>query len=218
MRVLVEGVRHFYGRRREHVALEVARLALDSGAHACVVGRSGSGKTTLLNVLAGVLVPSIGRVQVGDTELSTLSEPERDVLRARSIGCVFQTFNLLEQLSALENLTLAQRFAGIAAEPARRRALELLEQLGIADRESARPSELSLGEQQRLAIARAVSKGPGLVLADEPTASLDDDSARAALDLLLACQGSSTLVIATHDARVIERFSRVTSMAELRHG
>jgi ABC-type lipoprotein export system ATPase subunit len=115
----------------------------------------------------------------------------------------------------LENLTLAQRFAGVAAEPARRRARELLGLLGLAARESARPSEPSLGEQQRLAIARAVSKGPGLVLADEPTASLDDDSARAALDLLFACSGGGTLVVATHDARVIERFSRVTTMAEL---
>ena len=107
------------------------------------------------------------------------------------------------------------RFGGIAPEPARRRARELLAELGLAERENARPSELSLGEQQRLAIARAVSKRPSLVLADEPTASLDDENARAALDLLLSSAAGSTLVVATHDARVIERFARVTTMADL---
>jgi ABC-type lipoprotein export system ATPase subunit len=215
VKVLIEGVRHTYRGAQQRPALDVARLAIDSGERVCLVGRSGSGKTTLLNVLAGVLVPSSGRVHLGELDVSTTSEPQRDALRARSIGCVFQTFNLLEQLSALENLTLAQRFAGIAAGPARRRGRELLEQLGLGDRESSRPSELSLGEQQRLAIARAVSKRPSLVLADEPTASLDDDSARAALDLLLASASGGTLVVATHDPRVIERFARVTTMAEL---
>jgi putative ABC transport system ATP-binding protein len=218
MNVSLEDVRHCYPGREQRAALSVAGLALDSGERLCVVGRSGSGKTTLLNVLAGVLVPTAGRVRLGDVELSALNEPDRDAFRGRSIGCVFQTFNLLDQLSALENLTLAQRFGGIAPGPARRRALELLAELGLGGREDARPSELSLGEQQRLAIARAVSKRPRLVLADEPTASLDDASARAVLDLLLSSAAASTLVVATHDARVIERFSRVTSMDELSSG
>ena len=215
MNVSVEGVRHSYSGSERRAALSVPRLAIGSGERMCLVGRSGSGKTTLLNVLAGVLVPTAGRVHLGEVELSALSEPARDAFRGRSIGCVFQTFNLLDQLSALENLTLAQRFGGIAPEPARRRARELLAELGLAERENARPSELSLGEQQRLAIARAVSKRPSLVLADEPTASLDDENARAALDLLLSSAAGSTLVVATHDARVIERFARVTTMADL---
>jgi ABC-type lipoprotein export system ATPase subunit len=215
MRVSVEGVRHAYRGAQSRAALTVGQLVIGSGERVCIVGRSGSGKTTLLNVLAGVLAPSAGRVHLGEVELSTLNEPERDALRARSIGCVFQTFNLLEQLSALENLTLAQRFAGIRAEAARQRAGELLAELGLGGREGARPSELSLGEQQRLAIARAVSKRPSLVLADEPTASLDDDNARAALDLLLPSAASGTLIVATHDSRVIERFRRVVTMDEL---
>lgn len=215
MNVSLENVRHSYAGPQRRTALDVARLVLGSGERLCLVGRSGSGKTTLLNVLAGVLVPTAGRVRLGEVELSALSEPERDAFRGRSIGCVFQSFNLLDQLSALENLTLAQRFGGIAPGPARRRALELLAELGLEGREGARPSELSLGEQQRLAIARAVSKRPSLVLADEPTASLDDESARAALDLLLSSAAASTLVVATHDARVIERFAQVTTMDEL---
>lgn len=181
----------------------------------CLVGRSGSGKSTLLNVLSGVLVPTSGRVNLGGIELFSLSEPARDALRSRSIGCVFQTFNLLAGLSALENLTLAQRFAGIPASAARRRALELLEQLGLAERAAALPGELSVGEQQRVAIARAVSKSPGLVLADEPTASLDDDNAAAAIDLLLQACARSTLVVVTHDPRLIRRFPAPTDMAEL---
>jgi ABC-type lipoprotein export system ATPase subunit len=193
----------------------VRQLAIDSGAHVCLVGRSGSGKTTLLNVLCGVLVPTAGRVVLGGTDLFALSEAARDALRSRSIGCVFQTFNLLPGLSALENLTLAQRFAGISSQAARRRAEELLELLGLRERAAALPSELSVGEQQRVAIARAVSKSPALVLADEPTASLDDDNASAAIDLLLETCARSTLVVVTHDPRVIRRFPEPTDMAEL---
>jgi putative ABC transport system ATP-binding protein len=196
-------------------ALRVRELSLAEDSHVCLVGSSGSGKTTLLNVLAGVLVPSAGQVRLGDTDLFALSEPARDHFRARHIGCVFQTLNLLQGLSALENLTLAQHFAGIPEAQAKARARELLEQLGLGDRADARPSQLSLGEQQRVAIARAVSKRPALVLADEPTASLDDDNARAAIDLLLDTCKASTLIVASHDARLIERFSDVRPLASL---
>ena len=214
MNVLVQDLAHSYGAERRR-AVSVQRLELRSGAQLCLVGRSGVGKTTLLNVLCGVLVPTSGRVVLGDTELFALDEARRDALRARSIGCVFQTFNLMDGLSALENLTLAQRFAGVAAAAARRRARELLDALGLADKAEAFPPQLSVGEQQRLAIARAVSKAPGLVLADEPTASLDDESADAAMDLLLDSCRASTLVVVTHDARVMRRFAVVTQMAEL---
>jgi putative ABC transport system ATP-binding protein len=216
VKVVLENVAHAYGSPagRRH-ALSVRELHVDSGAHVCLVGRSGSGKTTLLNILSGVLVPTSGRVSVGEVDLFSLNEPQRDALRARSIGCVFQTFNLLPGLSALENLTLAQRFAGIQAQAARRRALELLELLGLGDRADALPGELSVGEQQRVAIARAVSKSPGLVLADEPTASLDDANADAAIELLLGTCAQSTLVVVTHDPRLIRRFPTPTDMAEL---
>jgi ABC-type lipoprotein export system ATPase subunit len=213
--VSVEALSHVYSARHERPALRVHRLEVESGAHRCLVGRSGSGKTTLLNILCGVLVPTSGSVRLGDVDLFGLKEAERDALRSRSIGCVFQTFNLLDGLSAHENLTLGQRFAGIPQAKARARADELLELLGLADRASARPPELSVGEQQRLAIARAVSKAPSLVLADEPTASLDDENAALAIDLLLETCKGSTLLVVTHDARVIERFGSAQDMAEL---
>jgi putative ABC transport system ATP-binding protein len=216
LKVELQDVRHVY---RSHSgprdALRIAELQIESGAHTCLVGRSGSGKTTLLNVLCGVLAPTSGRVVLGGTDLFALSEPARDALRSRSIGCVFQTFNLLGGLSALENLTLAQRFAGISAQQARRRADELLELLGLRDRAGALPSELSVGEQQRVAIARAVSKSPGLVLADEPTASLDDDNAALAIELLFETCARSTLVVVTHDPRLIRRFPAAIDMAAL---
>jgi putative ABC transport system ATP-binding protein len=216
VKVSIEDLTHTYASGAERrTALEVRRLAVTRGSHLCLVGRSGSGKTTLLNVLCGVLLPTRGRVLLDDTDLFSLSEPARDALRAHSIGCIFQTFNLLDGLTALENLTLAQRFAGISAVQARRRADELLELLGLGDRAGARPRELSVGEQQRVAIARAVSKSPGLVLADEPTASLDDANADAAIELLLATCATSTLVVVSHDARLIRRFAVTRNMSEL---
>jgi putative ABC transport system ATP-binding protein len=214
LKLSVQGLEHIYP-GSAGAAVCVGRLDVESRGKVCLVGSSGSGKTTLLHIVAGILVPSSGRVTLGETDVFGLSEVERDGWRARHVGCVFQTFNLLQSLSALENLTLAQRFAGIAAEAARRRAFELLEQLKLADRAHARPAQLSAGEQQRVAIARALSKAPALVLADEPTASLDDENAAAALDLLLATSAESTLLVASHDARLIARFESVQPLVSL---
>jgi putative ABC transport system ATP-binding protein len=216
LKIAIEDLAHVYGRAdRQRPVLEVSRLSIDSGAHLCIVGRSGSGKTTLLNILCGVLRPTRGRVYLGDIDLFGLGESARDALRARRIGCVFQALELLDGLTALENLTLAQRFAGISGERARRRAEELLERVGLRDKAGARAAELSVGEQQRVAIARAVSKAPGLVLADEPTASLDDESAQAAADLLIETCRERTLIVASHDARLIRRFASTADMAHV---
>ncbi|MEO8181404.1 MAG: ABC transporter ATP-binding protein [Deltaproteobacteria bacterium] len=219
MKVGLQRLRHSYGPRATgRAALAIDALQVEPESALCLVGSSGSGKTTLLNILAGVLVPSSGQVQIAEQDLFALSEADRDRFRARHIGCVFQTLNLLQGLSVLENLTLAQRFAGIGATEALRKGRELLEQLGLAERARARPAQLSLGEQQRVAIARAVCKSPGLVLADEPTASLDDQNAQAAVELLLQSCQHSTLIVASHDARVIGRFERVVSLAQLASG
>lgn len=214
MKVIIRGLAHGYSSAAGlRPVLQVPELAVESQGRLCVIGGSGSGKSTLLNIIAGILVPTSGSVRLDDRDICRASEVERDRLRSRAIGCVFQTFNLLQGLSALENLTLAQRFAGITAPRARQRALELLARVGLSDRASARPSELSVGEQQRVAIARAVSKEPALVLADEPTANLDDANAEAAADLLLSAASKSTLIVATHDARLMARFESVWSLA-----
>ncbi len=209
---------HSYGPHAGRAALAISALDVASCSQLCVVGSSGSGKSTLLSILAGVLVPTSGQVLLDGQELFERSEVERDRFRARHIGCVFQTLNLLQGLSVLENLTLAQRFAGIQPALARRQALELLDRLGLAERAGARPAQLSLGEQQRVAIARAVCKRPALVLADEPTASLDDQNARAAVELLREQCSRSTLLVASHDQRLLERFENVLPLPQLAPG
>jgi ABC-type lipoprotein export system ATPase subunit len=214
--VEIRALLHCYDRSAQaRPAVKVAALSVASGSRLCLVGGSGSGKSTLLHIIAGLVVPTSGAVWLDALDVFSLGEAERDRLRARRIGCVFQTFNLLQGLSALENLTLAQRFAGTPSGPARARALDLLERLGLGSRAAARPSELSVGEQQRVAIARAVSNTPGLVLADEPTASLDDENAAAAIELLLDACRESTLIVATHDPRLASRLSTVRPMREL---
>lgn len=215
MDVSLRNLRHSYGPHGLRAALAISTLDVPSRSQLCLVGGSGSGKSTLLHILAGVLVPSSGQVLLDGRPPFALSEVERDRFRARHIGCVFQTLNLLQGLSVLENLLLAQRFAGIAPQEAQRQALGLLERLGLAERAGARPAQLSLGEQQRVAIARAVCKAPALVLADEPTASLDDHNARAVIDLLVESCMESTLIVASHDQRLVERFQTVLPMAGL---
>jgi ABC-type lipoprotein export system ATPase subunit len=216
--VCLRNLRHSYGPHGLRAALAISSLDVASRSQLCLVGSSGSGKSTLLNILAGVLVPTSGQVLLGAQDLFALSEVERDRFRARHIGCVFQSLNLLQGLSVLENLLLAQRFAGIQVARARRQARELLERLGLAERAHARPTQLSLGEQQRVAIARAVCKQPALVLADEPTASLDDGNASAAIDLLLETCRQSTLLVASHDQRLLDRFQNVVALAGLAPG
>jgi len=196
--------------------LDVARLELPAGEPLCVVGRSGCGKTTLLNTLAGIVVPTDGRVRFGDTDIVRLSEARRDRFRAEHIGYVFQSFNLLQGLSAHENVALAHRFAGGSRAEASARADQLLERMELSRRRHALPAALSAGEQQRVAIARAVVSRPQLLLADEPTANLDARSSRAVLTLLeeVAAEQQSTLLVVTHDPRVRRRYQRVMSMSE----
>lgn len=192
----------------------VNQFVVKSGEHRCLVGKSGAGKTTLFNVISGILTPTRGEVKLGDTSLHELSESERDRFRAREIGVVFQTSNLLQGLTLLENLTLAQHFAGQKGESARRASMGLLERLGLEARCGDKPRQLSVGELQRVGIARAICKNPSLVLADEPTASLDDETAAAAIELLLQeCQGR-TLIVASHDSRLIDRFEGSVSALE----
>jgi putative ABC transport system ATP-binding protein len=194
--------------------LDVASLTLAEGAQAALRGRSGSGKTTLLNLIAGVLRADEGRIVVAGFEMTALSEAERDRVRAEHLGYVFQTFNLLQGLTALENVLLPMMLRGA---PDRARATGLLERVGMRERLSYRPRQLSVGQQQRVAVARALANRPKLVLADEPTGNLDEQHADEALRLLrdVCRENGAALLVVTHDARVLGQFERVLDLKDL---
>jgi ABC-type lipoprotein export system ATPase subunit len=198
--------------------LDLEHLALPAGSLTVLRGRSGSGKTTLLNIIAGVSLPTSGTIRVGDTDPVTLSEARRDRFRAEQVGYVFQTFNLLSALSAVENVMLAMMFAHtIPRRLQRSRAVDLLARLGLAERLAHKPAQLSRGEQQRVAIARALANSPPLILADEPCASLDASTADEVLAIFLAVcrQDEKTSLLVSHDEAALGAADRVIDMAEL---
>ncbi len=196
--------------------LREASAEFAPGEVVAVRGRSGSGKSTLLNLLAGIDLPSAGDVWVDGVCLSRLSARDRTLFRRDHLGFVFQFFNLIPTLTALENVRLPAELAGADPGAVEGRARELLAQVGLADRAADFPDRLSGGEQQRVAIARALVAGPRLLLADEPTGNLDDLTARAVMDLLerLARADERTLVIATHSAQVAARADCVYAIEE----
>ena len=199
-RLRAVGLRVQHGRE---VTLAYPDLDLAPGAQLAVTGPSGTGKTTLLHVLAGLLTPQSGEVFSGDFSVTGASAAGRDLFRRRSVGYVFQDFHLMPGLSALENVELGLRVAG-TANP-RALAERALARLDLAHRRHHRPAQLSTGERQRVAVARAVAHGPGLLLVDEPTAHLDRNRAGAALDLLqgTASELGATLIVVTHDPLVV---------------
>jgi putative ABC transport system ATP-binding protein len=194
--------------------LDVKELRLAEGAQVALRGRSGSGKTTLLNLIAGVLRADEGRITVAGEEITALPEGGRDRVRARCLGYVFQTFNLLQGLTALENVMLPMMLRGT---PDRARAAALLERVGMKDRLDYRPRQLSVGQQQRVAIARALANRPSLVLADEPTGNLDEQHAGEALRLLrdVCRENGAALLVVSHDTRVLGQFERVLELSDL---
>lgn len=200
------------GSRRQ--VLSVASFTLRTGEQLALRGPSGCGKSTLLHLVCGLQVPDSGSILLEGEELCRLGEAERDKLRAARIGLVFQTCNLLQGCTALENVRLGAAFAGGAPEG---RAEELLRRVGLAGYENHFPRQLSLGQQQRVAVARALVKKPSLVLADEPTASSDDEHAAAVLDLLRegCAETGASLLLASHDARALSRFERVLDFSAL---
>lgn len=198
----VEGLEQAYAGR---TVLSLAAWSLPPRGRCAVVGPSGAGKTTLLAVLAALLRPTRGSVRVGEDEITALPAAALDRWRARRVGVVMQVPHLLAPFTALENVTAAQYLAGEPQDPGRAR--RLLEMLGVGHRAAARTHQMSRGEQQRVAIARAVVNRPALLLADEPTANLDDASCDAVLGLFEAVAEDAILVVATHDARVKARFA-----------
>ena len=197
-----------------NTVLDVPELSIGDGEHVALEGASGSGKTTLLHIVAGILTPDSGSVSLAGHELSSLSESKVDRVRAEHIGYVFQTFNLLQGYTALENVLLGMAF-GDGQDT--RRAQELLDRVGIADKANHLPGQLSVGQQQRVAIARAVANRPSLLLADEPTGNLDADMAQQALTLLReACEEvGAAILLVSHDPAVLGVFDQRRSLADI---
>lgn len=183
-------------------------LMLDKGGQMLLTGPSGSGKTTLLHMIAGLLLPSGGEIYFDGARIDNMPEKERDLWRARNIGYVFQKLNLIEALTAKENILLAGYFAGGNMAELKKRAAMLLERVGLANKKDTLPGKLSIGEQQRIAVVRAVINKPVLLLADEPTASLDAENSRIVLGLLrgLCSENGTALILSTHDESVKEQF------------
>jgi len=179
--------------------------SLPAGQTVLVDGPSGAGKSTLMNLISGLMLPDEGRVLVGEVEVSALSESARDAFRAARVGYVFQTFNLISALTVRENLTMPPLLSAGNRRVSVKEATDILESFGLGGHLDKRPYQLSVGQRQRVAVARALSQRPALLLADEPTASLDNDSARAVLEAVISLKRQgATLVMATHDPLVKE--------------
>jgi ABC-type lipoprotein export system ATPase subunit len=197
-----------------HCVVDVKSFTLEEKAQIALEGESGSGKTTLLNLIAGILKPDSGTIRIAGREMSALSEPQRDRLRATTIGYVFQTFNLLQGYTCLENVLLGMSF-GPGAD--RAFAKELLERVGLGNRLKHYPRQLSTGQQQRVAVARAMANRPKLVLADEPTGNLDHKNAADALALIrTACrENGAALLLVSHDRDVLKQFETVQALDQI---
>jgi len=196
-------------------ALDEVSLSIEPGEFVAITGPSGSGKSTLANVISGLDRVSSGRVIVNDRDLSTLSDREISRFRNKSIGFIFQSFNLKTDSTALENVALPLIFAKMNPRDRKARASECLAQVGLSDRANHRPSQLSGGQRQRVAIARALATKPALLVADEPTGNLDSERGREILQLLQDLNGQGiTLLVITHDDSVATRANRVIEVRD----
>jgi putative ABC transport system ATP-binding protein len=208
--IQVRGVSKVYWRGSDKVAvLDNLDLNIPNGAFEALMGPSGSGKTTLLNLIAGLDVPSGGSVRVADAEISRMSEAERTKWRSRNIGFVFQTYNLLPVLTALQNVEMPLLLTNLTGAERKKRAETALKVVGLADRANHKPGELSGGQAQRVTIARAIVNDPKIIVADEPTGDLDRENANDILNLLekLNKEFKKTIVMVTHDPAAAERAS-----------
>lgn len=194
--------------------VDVRSFTLELAQQIALKGESGSGKTTFLNLIAGILQADEGRINIDGEEMTALSEAERDAKRAKKIGYVFQTFNLLQGFTALENVLLGMAF-GMGSD--QKYAEKLLERVGLADRKDYKPKQLSVGQQQRVAVARALANRPKLVLADEPTGNLDRKRAFESLELIreICNENETALLLVSHDHEILSKFETVENLANI---
>ena len=206
----MQDVSKLYKHRRSPVAaLDGANVTIQKGDFVSLVGPSGSGKSTLLLMLGGMLSPTSGKVLLNGVSMYEMSSDQRAALRKTSMGLVFQTFNLVPYLTALENVKLPLYLAGVKPEEQDGRAIELLERVGLGNRVDHKPSELSIGQQQRVALARMLANDPQVILADEPTGNLDPETASQMMDYLEQFnREGKTIIMVTHDPRAAARARR----------
>ena len=210
--LLVEGVRKYFYMGSEVIkALDGVDLAVKRGEYVSIMGPSGSGKTTFFNVVGGLEKPTAGQVYIDRTDISKLDAYELAWLRCRKIGYVFQTFNLVPIMTALQNVTLPMIFAGLDMKTRNDRAVQLLDMVGLSDRLHHKPTELSGGQQQRVAIARAFANSPAIVLADEPTGNLDLKTGLHIIELMIRMNRELgvTILCNTHDLKIIDASDRI---------
>jgi putative ABC transport system ATP-binding protein len=210
--VRVSGVtKRFRLGKIEVQALKGVDLRIDRGEYLSIMGPSGSGKSTLFNMIGGLDKPSTGKVFIDEVDIAQLDAYELAWLRCRKIGYIFQTFNIIQVMTALENVTLPMIFAGVANDAAVQKGMKLLEQVGLGDRHSHKPFEMSGGQQQRVAIARALANDPAIILADEPTGNLDLTTGEEIIALLkrLSQERGVTVISATHDFKMLNVSDRV---------
>jgi len=215
--ILKQLSRSFHEGGRVHRVLDQAEARIEKGASVAVVGRSGSGKSTLLNVISGIDHADSGTVEFDGRDITALVEPARTLFRRRHVGSVYQFFNLVPTLDVEENVRLALELNGVRGTAARERSVAMLNEVGLGDRLHSAVDQLSGGEQQRVAIARALVHQPDLVLADEPTGNLDEETARQVFPVLVSLtrERGATLLMVTHDSALAGSLDRVL---ELRDG
>lgn len=196
--------------------LKGVSLNIEKGEFAAIIGESGSGKSTLLNILGGLMPFDKGEVSIADTNLHNLNENQRALFRRKSIGFIFQSYNLLPQLTAFENVEMPLIFTGMSKANRKKAVLDILERVGLKDRMDHKPSELSGGQQQRVSIARALVNNPAIILADEPTGNLDSKTSVEILDLLKGLNESlnMTFVVVTHSKRVCDYADSIIKMKD----
>ncbi len=215
--VRTKDVRKIYKMGKVEVhALKGISLEIHTGEYISIMGPSGSGKTTLFNMIGALDKPTDGQVYIDEVDVAQLDAYELAWLRCRKVGYIFQTFNLIPVMSALENVTLPMTFAGLTTDEARDKGMDLLDQVGLAERYDHKPFELSGGQQQRVAIARAMANSPSIILADEPTGNLDLATGKEIIQLLgeMNQEKGVTIITATHDIKMLSASNRIVWMRD----
>lgn len=210
----IQGLKKSYNQGSEHIEIiNDLGIKLNSGEQVAVMGKSGSGKSTLLSLVAGIIKPDEGEITIDGTAFSSLTERELNDFRANQIGFIFQNFHLVSYLDAMENVMLPAKVCGIPNP--KEKAIELLEKVGLGHRLTHLPTELSGGEAQRVAIARSLIHNPNLILADEPSGSLDDETGESVMDTLfdLINQNKTTLILVTHSKSVASRCEKTYTLS-----